>query len=243
MPTALPAHAPVLLVDVGGVLLLHNHELLLPIVARHGGVSTVEEFQRAHFACHHEARPSSGPGTNYFDIFGDHARIPADNRAAFDEEYRAFHRIENRCNWPDPAAKQTLRELVDDNVPVAVVSQADGTIAQMLRTAQMCQVGEGPGVPVDTIVDSQVVGFNKPDPQLFQYALDQIGAQPAQAVHVGDTVRADVRGAQAAGITAIHYDPFDNCDDEPGDHAHIRTLSEIRPVLAELGARLADSRA
>lgn len=239
MPPTTPARTPVLLVDVGGVLLLHNHEQLLPIVARHGGLETVEAFHRAHYACHHESRPSSGPGIDYFEIFGDHARIPEANRAAFDEEYRAFHRIRNRCNWPDPAAKRTLQQLVTDGTPVAVVSQADGTIEQMLLAAEMCQTGDGPGVRVDTIVDSAVVGFDKPDPRLFLHALEQIGADPSQAVHVGDTVRADVRGAQAAGITAIHYDPFDNCEDAPDDHDHIRTLGEIRPILAAIEARLA----
>lgn len=229
---------PVLLVDVGGVLLLHNHDLLMPITAKYGGVSTVEDFQRAHYACHHASRPASGPTTDYYDIFDQYAGIPEAQREAFREEYRTYSHTRNMCHWPDPAAKQTLTELVAADTPVVVVSQADGTIAQMLWDAGMCQEGEGPGVAVDAIVDSEVVGFNKPDPQLFLHALSLVGALPQQAIHVGDTVRADVRGAQAAGIRALHYDPFDDCDDAPGDHDHIHTLAEVVPHLDRLGEQL-----
>lgn len=95
----------------------------------------------------------------------------------------------------------------------------------------MCQVGEGAGVPVDTILDSELVGFNKPDPRFFQLALDRLGARPDQAIHVGDTVRADVRGAQAAGIRALHYDPYGHCDDKPGAHEHVRSMAEVMPYL------------
>lgn len=227
----LPSPQPVLLIDVGGVLLLHNPDILMPITAKYGGPATFDDFQRAHYSCHHESRPAHGPGQDYFDLFPEHAGIPAERREAFDAEYRAAHRTRNLCNWPDPAAKASLQAIVDAGVPVAVVSQADGTIEAMLHEAQMCQVGEGAGVPVDTILDSEVVGFNKPDPRFFQLALDRLGARPDQAIHVGDTVRADVRGAQAAGIRALHYDPYGHCDDKPGTHEHVRSMAEVMPYL------------
>ena len=128
-PTALErSDGPVLLVDVGGVLLLHNHELLAPITARYGGVATAEDFQRAHYAAHNVSRPAHGPEINYYDIFGEYAGIPADRRDEFRDEYVAFHRTRNMCHWPDPEAKRALAAIVDDGIPVVVVSQADGTI-------------------------------------------------------------------------------------------------------------------
>jgi len=225
-----PQQAPALLVDVGGVLLLHNHELLAPITARYGGVSDRAGFQRAHYGAHNQSLPARGPAVDYFSVFPSHAGIPEAHREAFEAEYRAYHQTRNMCHWPDPNAKHTLRTLKDEGVPIAVVSQADGTIVQMLREAQMCQEGEGPGVSVDAILDSAVVGYDKPDPRLFLAALERIGAEPARAVHVGDTVYADVMGARAAGILPLHYDPFDDCDDR-ADHDHIRHLGEVRPYL------------
>lgn len=95
----------------------------------------------------------------------------------------------------------------------------------------MCQEGDGPGVPVDRIFDSSVVGLNKPDPRFFLHAADALDTPPELAVHVGDTVPADVRGAEAAGILAVHYDPYGDCD-APHDHEHVRTLAEMGRHLA-----------
>lgn len=89
------------------------------------------------------------------------------NRADQTEQgYRAFSQTKNMCSYPDPAAQAELSRIVAAGIPVAVVSQADGTIAQMLLDAQMCQVGEGPGVPVEVILDSTVVGLDEVRPYL-----------------------------------------------------------------------------
>ena len=42
----------------------------------------------------------------------------------------------------------------------------------------------------------------------------------------GDTVRYDVRGARAAGLRPVHFDPFDLCPDRT-DHAHIHRLTDL----------------
>jgi len=49
-------------------------------------------------------------------------------------------------------------------------------------------------------------GFEKPDPRLFQLALDRFGVTAADAVHVGDDPLDDFRGAQDAGIRAYLID-------------------------------------
>jgi HAD superfamily hydrolase (TIGR01662 family) len=50
-------------------------------------------------------------------------------------------------------------------------------------------------------------GWLKPAPQLFQKALNELGVQPQEAVMVGDSMRADVMGAKALGMTAIWKRP------------------------------------
>lgn len=220
-----------LLVDVGGVLLLPNAALLTPVIARHGGVDTPEEFIRAHYAAHNAAFPSRGnPRGDYYELLPRHAGVPEDRWRSCAEDYLAISRTRNMWHAPDPESKRTLDEITAAGVGVAIVSQADGKIAQMLLDARMCQEGDGPGVCVDAVLDSTIVGFDKPDPRFFRAALDRLHVDASQAVHVGDTVPADVRGAQAAGIRAVHYDPYDDCDD-PGDHEHIRRLREVRAFL------------
>jgi putative hydrolase of the HAD superfamily len=52
------------------------------------------------------------------------------------------------------------------------------------------------------VVDSGVVGVEKPDPAIFAYALDALDLEPAQVWYLGDTVRYDAAGAEAAGLSA-----------------------------------------
>ena len=58
----------------------------------------------------------------------------------------------------------TLRRLHEAGVPIGVVSNASGQIADVLRRSGVCQVGDGDHTPVRVIVDSHVVGVSKPQP-------------------------------------------------------------------------------
>ncbi len=54
---------------------------------------------------------------------------------------------------------------------------------------------------------SEAMGVHKPDARIFTSALEQSGASPFQAVHVGDNLRADVAGAIGAGMSGLLFDP------------------------------------
>ncbi|PYR90133.1 MAG: hypothetical protein DMF84_21785 [Acidobacteria bacterium] len=60
---------------------------------------------------------------------------------------------------------------------------------------------------VDALVASEDVGVSKPDPAIFQIALDRIGASTEHAVMMGDSWQADIAGAHAAGIRAVWFNP------------------------------------
>jgi len=47
----------------------------------------------------------------------------------------------------------------------------------------------------------------KPDPRIFQIALERAGLEPAQAAYVGDLYSIDVLGARAAGLRAVLMNP------------------------------------
>jgi len=55
----------------------------------------------------------------------------------------------------------------------------------------------------DSVIISGEVGIGKPDPAVFAYALDQLGAPPETAVMVGDSWERDVLGALGAGMSAV----------------------------------------
>lgn len=99
-----------------------------------------------------------------------------------------------------PAALATFREL---GLRVAVVSNSDGSVERGLA-------GVGLGDFFDAVVDSAVVGAEKPDARIFRHALERMGAAPERTLHVGDLYHADVRGARAAGVHPLLLDPFDD---------------------------------
>lgn len=108
---------------------------------------------------------------------------------------------------PLPGAASGLRALAQI-APIVIVSNADGTVADLLSATGLLQIGPGAGVAVAGIVDSGTVGVAKPDPAIFEIALEVVGATPDRALHVGDAFQYDVRGARSAGIRAVLLDPF-----------------------------------
>lgn len=58
---------------------------------------------------------------------------------------------------------------------------------------------------VDRVVISQEVGASKPDPRIFEIALD--GVSPADALMIGDSLNSDILGANRAGIDSCWFNP------------------------------------
>lgn len=130
---------------------------------------------------------------------------------------------------PLPWATAGLKALAATGVDIVVVSNADGTVADLLAAAGLLQVGPGPGVEVAGIIDSGVVGVAKPDPRIFELALAVVGATPDRAIHVGDAYQYDVRGARAAGVHPVLIDPLDIRADVDCDR--VASLVEVADLL------------
>ena len=67
-----------------------------------------------------------------------------------------------------------------------------------------------PGLAINEYLDDAVISaeveLHKPDPRIFRLALERLGIEPHEAVHVGDQLIADVEGAQAVGIMGVLLD-------------------------------------
>ena len=57
----------------------------------------------------------------------------------------------------------------------------------------------------DFIITAEQVGFKKPHPQIFIEALNQTKADPKKSLMIGDSLEADILGALAQGMHAIHF--------------------------------------
>ena len=84
------------------------------------------------------------------------------------------------------------------------------------------------------IVVSDHVGWRKPRPDIFHYALDATGAQPARTLFVGDKAELDVAGAHGVGMHAAWINP-DREPLPPGlkpPEYEIRDLAELEAIVA-----------
>jgi putative hydrolase of the HAD superfamily len=224
------------ILDVGGVLLVPHEEPVNLALAPLGIQLDGGQAERAHYVGIHALDMAEddehAARLAYLAGYADAAGVPSQRG----EE--ALARMQQTWGAPTihlwrrqvTGSVEGLHCLAATGRKLGIVSNADGTIEEQLRVNEICQVGEGVGVPVLAIIDSHVVGVAKPAAEIFRHALDPLGVSPAEATYVGDTVRYDIRGARAAGLRPVHFDPFDLCADR-NDHAHIRRLSELEPLL------------
>jgi putative hydrolase of the HAD superfamily len=139
-----------------------------------------------------------------------------DDRAAIRDATLASIRFEP---WPDAAP--ALEELRAAGLRLVAASNWDCSLPDVLDRARLAHL-------LDGVAASAVVGAAKPDPALFEAALEVAGCGPEDAIHVGDSFEKDVLGAGAAGIESVLVA-------RDGDRAAIRTLGEL-PALV-LGGR------
>lgn len=223
--------------DVGGVLELPDHDLVREAVKPFADALSANDIDAAHYRALYTT-DSAGLAAllpaNYegwrkqyvkeLGVSDAHTTTAADRiRRAFDDGRAYTHVV--------PGAHKMLRRLSDRKLRIAIISNTiiAGVVQQSLRELRLCQVGDGDGVCVDAILDSNEVGVSKPDPRIFEAALGAMNAAPEEAIHVGDSVIADVAGARNVGMGAIHFDPFDVCGDD--EHPHLHSFHDLERFL------------
>lgn len=81
-----------------------------------------------------------------------------------------------------------------------------------------------------TIVISELVGVHKPHPEIFHYAVSNASTRIPESVMIGDSLEADIRGAQNVGMDAVFFNPRQL--DVPVDVTRsIVQLSELTELL------------
>nr|WP_321410865.1 YjjG family noncanonical pyrimidine nucleotidase [uncultured Allomuricauda sp.] len=79
------------------------------------------------------------------------------------------------------------------------------------------------------VVDSEMAGVKKPDPYIFQMALDMAQVEPQNSLMIGDNLEADILGAKSMGMQVLHYN-FHK-DSNHGECVMIHDLIEIKNIL------------
>jgi putative hydrolase of the HAD superfamily len=130
------------------------------------------------------------------------AGIPAERLGEVRESLVRMHRERHLwCSVPEPT-REALARLKAAGLRLGVVSNSEGRVHQALEEAGLRQY-------FDIVVDSGLVGVEKPDPRIFQLALEELGVEAGEAIYVGDLFDIDVVGARSAGIEAVLLGPGD----------------------------------
>lgn len=219
-----------ILFDAGGVFLIPDPAVMAPTLAYYGAGTDPQLYVRAHYGAM-AAKSRSGAGETDWSTYNE-AYVQLVGVPDHEVESAAFvlQRTRHAHIWRAPlaGAVEALRELNARNMPIGVVSNASGQIEEILQRSGICQVGEGPLASVRCIVDSDVVGVAKPDPQIFEHALPYFeGIKRSRIAYVGDSVVMDVQGSTAAGLTPILVDPYNDA----ADLVDCRRISSLLDLL------------
>ena len=210
--------------DAYGTLLRNESLRLIPqrIVTDHGLSVSVDEVLRSWITLYSEATQVT-PFRTLRQIQDDILRrvlrdfdVHADAAAYVD----LFFQVTTKAELY-PEALTVLNAL--DARRSAVVSNADQEhIAAWSFT-----------LPVQFILISETVRAYKPDPRMFQQALERLGLHPHEVLHVGDSDVDDVQGAKAAGLRVawVNRHGRPQRPDVPKPDFEIADLTELLRLL------------
>ncbi|MEI2666532.1 HAD family hydrolase [Rossellomorea sp. LJF3] len=155
---------------------------------------------------------------SFFDEFPPLYRLPEPQEFWNQQFPQCFSISEHTAN---------LLKAIQENMKIAIIT--NGTIhrqkAKILNT--------GLHKYFDVILISEEVGLEKPDPRIFQLALNKLQVQPEDALFVGDNLEKDVKGPQGVGLKGIWFNPggMENDSDIKPDE-EIQSLDELLHYLS-----------
>jgi putative hydrolase of the HAD superfamily len=227
---SLPDRIETVLLDAGGVLLDLDYGYLRRLIEARRGEVTIEDLARYEAQARHEIHRQVSQGGRVSETWRDYFRIilskagipPVDHEEIVDSLWEAHNRF---GLWTVAIAggPETVAELKNRGFRIGVVSNAEGRVEQDL-------VAAGYRGLLETVVDSHIVGVEKPDPEIFRIAMERLKAVPESTVYVGDLPSVDVAGALAAGVAPILLDRHDLFEDSPSQRiAAITDLLDLLP--------------
>ncbi len=216
--------------DVGGVLLVPDHGLIGHALTVAGIDHDRSRFLDGHYRAMAEVDRARSHPEVLTDYTGAFLRAVGVIDGAVTDGAAALTPVLVAPVWnqPVPGARAAAARLAIAGLRLAVTSNSDGSVADMLRRHEILQVGEGPGLAVEHISDSGVIGVHKPDAAMFEATAAGLGLPLGRICHIGDAGGFDADGAAAAGMVAVHVDPLGLC---PADHVHVDSLADFADRL------------
>jgi HAD superfamily hydrolase (TIGR01549 family) len=214
--------------DAGGVLCHPSWTRVADALVRHGAVVTASRLATAEQKATRDIDDATVIGTTddrargwlYFNLVLQHAGVEQNQGTdAALSELREYHRQDNLWEHVEPDVAPALAALRGRGLRLVVVSNANGRLRHLFDRVDLTKW-------FDHVLDSHEWGVEKPNPRLFQLALEQSRADAATTVHVGDLYHVDVMGARAAGLReGVLFDMAGLYDDV--DCPRVASLSDL----------------
>jgi putative hydrolase of the HAD superfamily len=220
------------LFDAGNTLIWLDHPFIVELLREYGVETSMERLMEAEYGAkllmdrmaREKATDERARGRMFFAEIFRGVGLDEASFAAVAERMFARHAERNLWGNVRERTAETLDELRRRGYRLGVISNADGRAEEALEAV-------GLRAHFELVIDSGLVGIDKPDPRIFRLAAERMGVEPSQAVYVGDIYEIDVRGARAAGMEAILVDPLWKWDDR--DCPRIRGIHDLLDLLPE----------
>ena len=111
-------------------------------------------------------------------------------------------------------------------IKVVLVSNSEGMLAELFTELDIV-------AHFDLLLDSGIIGLEKPDPRFFQVALDEFDVPADAALHLGDIYSTDIVGARAAKMRAALIDPYGHYEGMFPDVPRAPGVVEVADALAK----------
>jgi putative hydrolase of the HAD superfamily len=213
--------------DAGGVLLFPNWTRITDALARQGisvepsALAAAEPHARLVLDDHKVvgATTDASRGWLFFDLILERAGVTLSEatKAAL-AELHEYHVANNLWELVPDGVRPALTALRDRGLKLTIVSNANGTLRAHLARIGLDRY-------VDCVLDSCDEQVEKPDPRLFEIALDRSGARKESTIHVGDLYNIDIVGARNAGLRGVLLDETNLRPD--ADCPRVRSLAEL----------------
>ncbi len=143
--------------------------------------------------------------------------------------WRFYHPLSEQASV-EAGAADMLRGFAQSGLKLGLVSNT--FIPGQILDRHLAEVGLLELLPVR--VYSCDVRHRKPSPEIFQIALDKAGLKAAQTVFVGDSLEADIEGANRAGMISVLKDPHRHPrHSKIQPHHRIGSLAELPELLRQ----------
>jgi len=219
------------LFDVGNTLHHLDHAYIADAISRRATAVTAGEVAVAEYAAKaavdarfqaRDAGDDAGRRLGYFETILDAVRVAPELWANIVADLRAEDQRE--CLWRvmHATTPDVLRALRERGFTLGIVSNADGRVASTLAA-------KGTAEYFTAVIDSHIVGVEKPEARIFEIALERCNASPEDTIFIGDIYEIDIRGARNAGLTPLLLDPLGGYPSV--DCRRIAALDELLDLL------------